>query len=114
MIAKAPIAPRILINQLLMLARAEASHDKVHRVEPVDLEALTRAVTQDWVLRAVDKRIDLGFEGSDRPLMIDGSAVAAARTGVEPDRQRHQVHPERRPRDGTHPGRGVRRAGSRG
>lgn len=61
-----------LINQLLMLAQAEASHDKVHRVEAVDLQALARAVTNEWVMRALGKRIDIGFEGSHWPLMIEG------------------------------------------
>jgi two-component system sensor histidine kinase TctE len=61
-----------LISQLLTLARAEASHEKLHRFEIVDLEALARRVTFEWVDRAQAKRIDLGFEGSDWPLAIDG------------------------------------------
>jgi two-component system sensor histidine kinase TctE len=61
-----------LITQLLTLARAEASHDKLHRFEIVDLEALARGVTFDWVDRARAKNIDLGFEPSDWPLAIDG------------------------------------------
>jgi two-component system sensor histidine kinase TctE len=61
-----------LINQLLSLAQAEASHEKVHRVEPVDLEALARAATQEWVMRALAKRIDIGFEGTRWPLIIEG------------------------------------------
>jgi two-component system sensor histidine kinase TctE len=61
-----------LISQLLTLARAEASHEKLHRFEIVDIEALVRSVTFEWVERAQAKRIDLGFEGSDWPLAIDG------------------------------------------
>ena len=61
-----------LINQLLMLAQAEASHDKIHRVEAADLEALARAATNDSVVYAMTKDIDLGFEGTWRPLMIEG------------------------------------------
>jgi two-component system sensor histidine kinase TctE len=61
-----------LITQLLVLARTEASHEKVHGVEAVDLEALARAVTLQWVDRAMAKRIDLGFECTHRPQMIDG------------------------------------------
>ncbi len=61
-----------LINQLLMLAQAEASHDKVHRVEAVDLEAMARSVTNEWVMRALGKHIDIGFEGDHWPLMIEG------------------------------------------
>jgi two-component system sensor histidine kinase TctE len=61
-----------MINQLLILARAEASHEKLHRVEPLDLDELARGVTGEWVVRAMAKRIDLGFEESGRPLLING------------------------------------------
>jgi two-component system, OmpR family, sensor histidine kinase TctE len=61
-----------LISQLLTLARAEASHEKLHRFEIVDIEALAHSVTFEWVERAQVKRIDLGFEGSDWPLAVDG------------------------------------------
>jgi len=61
-----------MINQLLMLARAEASHEKLHSVAPLDLNALARSVAEEWVVRALAKRIDLGFECSDRPLWING------------------------------------------
>jgi two-component system sensor histidine kinase TctE len=61
-----------LIRQLLTLARAESSHEKLHRFEIVDLEAVARSVTLEWVERARAKEIDLGFEGSDWPLAIDG------------------------------------------
>jgi hypothetical protein len=53
-------------------ALPKASHDKLHRFEIVDLEALSRGVTFDWVDRARAKNIDLGFEPSDWPLAIDG------------------------------------------
>ncbi|MBU0751855.1 MAG: sensor histidine kinase N-terminal domain-containing protein [Gammaproteobacteria bacterium] len=62
-----------LINQLLILARTEASHEKVHSFAPVDLDLLARQVAQDWVVSALDKSIDLGFEGCEKALMIDGS-----------------------------------------
>jgi two-component system sensor histidine kinase TctE len=61
-----------LITQLLTLARTESSHEKLHRFEIVDLEALARDVTLDWVPAAHAKRIDLGFEGSEWPAAIDG------------------------------------------
>jgi two-component system sensor histidine kinase TctE len=61
-----------LINQLLMLARAEASHEKLHSVVPLDLDALVRSVTEEWVVRAMAKKIDLGFEESGRSLLING------------------------------------------
>ena len=61
-----------MVNQLLALARAEASHEKLHGVAPLDLDALGRGVAEEWVVRALAKGIDLGFEGSGRPLWIDG------------------------------------------
>jgi len=61
-----------MINQLLILARAEASHEKLHSVVPFDLNALARTVTEEWVVRALAKRIDLGFEESSLSLRING------------------------------------------
>ena len=50
------------VNQLLALARAEASGNTVTHV-PCDLVSLCAEVIQDSVPRALDKHIDLGFEG---------------------------------------------------
>jgi two-component system sensor histidine kinase TctE len=61
-----------MINQLLILARAESSHEKLHQVVPVDLDLLAREITEDWVMRALARRIDLGFEDCGHPLMING------------------------------------------
>ncbi len=64
-----------LISQLLALARAESSHEKTHAIELVDLEALARQVTLEWVPAAREKKIDLGFEGTGWPLQISGNPV---------------------------------------
>jgi two-component system sensor histidine kinase TctE len=64
-----------LIHQLLQLARAEASHEKVHKAEQFDLEVQARAITQDWVERAMAKGIDLGFEGADSLLIVEGAPL---------------------------------------
>lgn len=61
-----------LINQLLALARAEASHEKTQRFEPLQLEALVRSVTQDWVPRALSKGVDLGLEDAGVSLPVEG------------------------------------------
>ncbi|NJD33361.1 MAG: HAMP domain-containing protein [Betaproteobacteria bacterium] len=61
-----------MINQLLILARAEASHEKLHQVVPLDLDALARGVTEEWVVRALAKRIDIGYEDCGCRLMING------------------------------------------
>ena len=64
-----------LINQLLVLARAESSHEKTHAIERVDLEALVRQTTLEWVPAAMAKQIDLGFEGTGWPLQISGNPL---------------------------------------
>jgi two-component system sensor histidine kinase TctE len=64
-----------LTQQLLVLARAEASHEKVHAVEIMGLGSLVRQITEEWVPHALDRQIDLGFEGSDWPLVIDGNPM---------------------------------------
>lgn len=61
-----------LISQLLTLARAESSHDKIHRFEMVDIDALARDVAAEWVMIAHAKGIDFGFEGNGWPLLIEG------------------------------------------
>lgn len=53
-----------MVNQLLAMARAEDS-GQASRHQPVDLAAVTRAVVRDFVPRAIERRIDLGYEGPD-------------------------------------------------
>jgi two-component system sensor histidine kinase TctE len=60
-----------LINQLLALARADS--DSPPALRPLDLDALARDVTRDWVLRAREKDIDLGFEGAEQAAWVEGS-----------------------------------------
>ncbi|MFN3984737.1 MAG: sensor histidine kinase [Rhodocyclaceae bacterium] len=64
-----------LINQLLSLARAEATSEKVYAVEQVDLEALVREVAQELFPRALAKDIDFGVEYSGHLLLVDGNGV---------------------------------------
>ncbi|MBA2962894.1 MULTISPECIES: sensor histidine kinase [Ramlibacter] len=51
------------VNQLLALARAETSGKTLPR-QPCDLALLTREVVQDLLPRALDRRVDLGYEGA--------------------------------------------------
>lgn len=62
-----------LVNQLLTLARTEAGDQLHQRQEPLDLDQLLREVVEDWVMRAIELRIDLGFETSGAAL-IRGNA----------------------------------------
>lgn len=61
-----------LTNQLLQLARAEASHETRHVWEPVDLEELTRDVAVNCVPRALARNIDLGYEEAGGVVKILG------------------------------------------
>jgi two-component system, OmpR family, sensor histidine kinase TctE len=62
-----------MISQLLSLARSQS--ETPPKFEPVDMNALTREVTQEWVEHALAKRIDLGFEGVADPAMVAGSRL---------------------------------------
>ncbi|MBP6903480.1 MAG: sensor histidine kinase N-terminal domain-containing protein [Burkholderiaceae bacterium] len=58
-----------MVNQLLAMARAE-SRTLARQPEAVDLVGLARETVRDFVPKAMDKRIDLGYEGpeADQPL----------------------------------------------
>ena len=51
------------VNQLLALARAESSSAAIARL-PCDLAELTTQVVRDLVPRALDRHIDLGYDGA--------------------------------------------------
>lgn len=53
-----------MVNQLLAMARAEDT-GQVLRRQPLNLAAVTRAVVRDFVPRAMERGIDLGYEGPD-------------------------------------------------
>ena len=62
-----------LVDQLLALARAEASDQAQQALLPLDLDHLLREVVETWVIRALEKRIDLGYEHAGK-VLIDGNA----------------------------------------
>ena len=65
------------MNQLLALARAEGSQPALAR-ESCDLAALTIAVVQDCLPRALEKSIDLGYEGAQpggNGVILEGNAT---------------------------------------
>jgi len=53
-----------MVNQLLAMARAEDT-GLAARHQPVDLAAVVRAVVRDLVPRALERGLDLGYEGPD-------------------------------------------------
>ncbi len=54
-----------MVNQLLAMARAEDKESARRPPQEVDLAALARETVRDFVPKAMDKRIDLGYEGPD-------------------------------------------------
>ncbi|MFO1328773.1 MAG: sensor histidine kinase N-terminal domain-containing protein [Rubrivivax sp.] len=53
-----------MVNQLLSMARAEDQEQALRRVD-LDLAELVRDTVRDFVPKAMDKRIDLGYEGPE-------------------------------------------------
>ncbi len=65
------------VNQLLALARAESGGNMIVKA-PCDLARLTMQVVQDWVPRALERKIDLGYEGAQpgsAGVVLHGNAV---------------------------------------
>jgi len=63
-----------LVNQLLSLARAEPGEKREHATQPLDLGALARDTATEWVPRAIERDIDLGFDAPQSTAMVDGNA----------------------------------------
>ena len=60
-------------DQWLALARAEAGGHSQQTLVPLDLEQLLREIVETWVVQALEKRIDLGYEPAG-PVPIVGNA----------------------------------------
>ena len=74
-IGRASVRATHTVNQLLSLARAEGSGAAVAR-QPCDLARLTIEVVREAVPRAIEKRIDLGYDGAQAGapgVMVDGN-----------------------------------------
>jgi two-component system sensor histidine kinase TctE len=61
-----------LVNQLLSLARAEPLGARAQPMQRLDLKTLARNTTTDWVPRALERNIDLGFEADAEHIEVDG------------------------------------------
>ena len=69
-----------MINQLLVLSKAEPYSATYLTFAPVDLCQLAQTVTGDWVATALQKNIDLGFESTgllagNKTALVDGNAL---------------------------------------
>lgn len=51
-----------LANQLLSLARTEATAQVAARAEPIDLKQIATEAAEEWVPRALAAKVDLGFD----------------------------------------------------
>lgn len=65
---------RRLANQMLSMSRAEAVDGAMEDRAIVDLGQIAREVALDLAPLALKKRIDLAFEGAERPLILQGNA----------------------------------------
>lgn len=65
-----------LVNQLLLLARAE--HSDSAGLALTDLNAVAYQQTMQWVPQALSLNTDLGFEEAGHPVFIDGNAILLA------------------------------------
>ena len=61
-----------MVNQLLAMARAE-NREQLARQQRVNLARLATETVRDFVPRALEKRIDLGYEGPDEAAAPPGS-----------------------------------------
>lgn len=64
-----------LANQLLVLARSEPGSQNQASMAELDLAALARNVTENWVLKAIINKIDLGFEGGEGQCRVIGNTL---------------------------------------
>ncbi len=75
-----------MVNQLLSMARTENAGQALRR-QWLDLAAITRDVVRDFVPRAMERRIDLGYEGPETFLLAslekgpDADAESASADG---------------------------------
>jgi len=63
-----------LVTQLLALARAE-NRMSGQAFAAVEVSELARLTVRDWVEPALAKQMDLGYEGPDAPVTVDGNPV---------------------------------------
>jgi two-component system sensor histidine kinase TctE len=76
-IARASERAAHMVNQLLSMARAEDAEQALKR-EPLDLAAIAIDTVRDFVPRALERRIDLGYDGvvpDESRLRVKGQPV---------------------------------------
>ncbi len=63
-----------LTTQLLILARSDPINGD-YELRPVDLCKLAKETSMDWVPKALQRHIEISFEGLMQPLYVQGDAV---------------------------------------
>ena len=61
------------INQLLILAKSQPEAASMIKMEPLDLNIISKEVASEMAPTAIQKNIDLGFEKASMPAMIQGN-----------------------------------------
>ncbi len=64
-----------LINQLLSLARADASSETTAAVERIDLQTIAAEVAREMVPLALAKSLDFGLELAAAPMLVEGNRL---------------------------------------
>lgn len=59
-----------IVSQLLSLARNDPDAVRAQSLEPLELGAFVLDITQGWVPHALQRGIDLGFEGAAEPVVV--------------------------------------------
>jgi len=65
-----------LVNQLLALARNEPGAQSTDSFTSLDLNLLAQECTVNWVQMALEKDIDLGYEGASEIVEVQGDATS--------------------------------------
>lgn len=66
-----------LVNQLLSLDLAQTRSERKKGVETVDLLAVTKLAMEELAISAQQRNVDLGYEGSRAPAMIQADPILA-------------------------------------
>ncbi len=64
-----------LSTQLLVLARSESVSQSLPELKIIDLVKLARESCMDWVPRALDRNIELGFDAPDTAVTVAGDEI---------------------------------------
>lgn len=65
-----------LVNQLLALARNEPGGQDTNNFTSLNLNQLAQECTVNWVQMALEKNIDIGYEGASVPITVQGDATS--------------------------------------